>query len=85
MLTSSHKGQALAYSSLIKKCPDFSLEWHGWASTVGIAALTYTGDYVVNDGLQANAVVPEPGTLTLTGIGLLGLFSYGWQHRKRTA
>ncbi len=25
MLTSSHKGQALAYSSLIKKCPDFRL------------------------------------------------------------
>src|SRR6266851_4712160 len=24
MLTYSHKGQALAYSSLIKKCPDFS-------------------------------------------------------------
>ena len=64
---------------------DGALEWHGWASTVGIAALTYTGDYVVNDGLQANAVVPEPGTLTLTGIGLLGLLGYGWQRRKRTA
>ena len=25
MLTYSHKGQALAYSSLIKKCPDFRL------------------------------------------------------------
>ena len=26
---------------------DGALEWHGWVSTVGIAALTYTGDYVV--------------------------------------
>ena len=56
-----------------------------WNSTVGIASLTYTGDYVVNDGLQANATVPEPGTLTLTGIGLLALLGYGWQRRKRTA
>ena len=61
---------------------DGALEWHGWASTVGIATLTYTGDFVVNDGLQANAVVPEPGTLTLTGIGLLGLLGYGWRQRK---
>ena len=64
---------------------DGALEWHGWASTVGIAQLTYTGDFVVNDGLQADAVVPEPGTLALTGIGLLGLLGYGWQRRKHTA
>jgi hypothetical protein len=69
----------------VRPAGDGVLEWHGWASTVGIAQLTYTGDYVVNDGLQANAVVPEPGTLTLTGIGLLGLLGYGWQRRKRTA
>ena len=27
--------------------------------------------------------VPEPSTLILTGAGILGLFGYGWQRRKR--
>ena len=63
---------------------DGLLEWHGWQSTNGIKKLTYTGDFVVNDGLQASTV-PEPGTLALTGIGLLGLLGYGWQRQKHTA
>lgn len=37
------------------------------------------------DNLTFNAVssVPEPGTLTLFGIGTIGLLVYGWRRRKR--
>ena len=48
---------------------DGVLEWHGWASTVPIASLEYSGDYVVNDALQAEPI-PEPGTSVLLGLGL---------------
>lgn len=43
---------------------DGLLEWHGWSSTVPIKTITYTEDFVVIDGLQANPV-PEPATLSL--------------------
>lgn len=43
---------------------DGLLEWHGWSSTVPISKITYTEDFVVIDGLQANPV-PEPATVSL--------------------
>ena len=54
---------------------DGVLEWHGWNSTSGISSISYVGDYVVIDGLQAQAVVPEPATATvaLLGLGVLAL------------
>ena len=54
---------------------DGLLEWHGWSSTTLIKSLTYTGDFVVNDGLQALGVtaVPEPSSLLLLGSGLAWL------------
>ena len=49
------------------------LDWHGWTSTTPIKSLTYSGDFVVNDGLQANrAVVPAPAALVLLGSALAG-------------
>ena len=29
------------------------------------------------------AIIPEPSTLTLAGIGLIGLLAYGWRRRRR--
>lgn len=54
---------------------DGALDWHGWSSTTPIKKLSYTGNYVVIDGLQAGGavVVPEPGTLAmLVGMGIGG-------------
>ena len=28
-------------------------------------------------------VIPEPSTITLFGLGAIGLFGYGWRRRKR--
>lgn len=46
---------------------DGALVWAGWNSVTPVASVVYTGDYVVNDGLQAN-YVPTPGALALLGL-----------------
>jgi MYXO-CTERM domain-containing protein len=33
----------------------------------------------------ALTVSPEPGALTLAGLGLLGLLGYGWWRQRRAA
>ena len=55
---------------------DNPLIWHGWTSDIAIKSLTYTGDCVVIDGLQANeykqtSAVPEPATLLGFGLPML--------------
>jgi hypothetical protein len=48
---------------------DGQLEWHGWHSDTPIKSLTFTGDFVAIDGLQA-IPIPEPasGALLLAGL-----------------
>jgi len=50
------------------------LNWHGWHSTVGISTISYTGDFVAIDGLQANTMpIPEPATWTILALALPAL------------
>jgi hypothetical protein len=37
----------------------------------------------LNTGTVSGTVVPEPSTLALAGIGVLGLFVYSWKRRER--
>jgi hypothetical protein len=68
---------AYSHSSL----GDGRLDWHGWQSSIPVGSLTYTGDFVAVDGLQADAV-PEPGTLLLLGSGLASILALRQSHRS---
>lgn len=60
-------------------CAD--LEWHGWNSEIPVSGISYTGDYVAIDGLQANPV-PEPSSFLALAGGLFG-FAGGLVRRKK--
>ena len=58
-----------------------ALDWHGWMSTTPIMSLTYSGNLVVNDGLQAN-VIPEPEIYVMLAAGL-GLIGFVARRKKK--
>jgi len=70
----SHKGTS-----------DGGLDWHGWSSTTPIGSLSYTGDFVATDGLQANPVVPEPASVTLASLGTFLVGATVWRRRNQNA
>lgn len=63
---------------------DGVLDWHGWMSTTAIKSLTYGGDFVANDGLQANLVnsIPEPEIYAMMIVGL-GVLSFVARRKKK--
>lgn len=49
------------------------LTWDGWDFSTGITSVTISSDYLAMDGLQASvSTVPEPTTISLVALGLLG-------------
>jgi hypothetical protein len=65
-------GALLGSDVLMYSAPnaDGALMWAGWNSSTPIGSVVYSGDYAVNDGLQAN-LVPAPGAAALLGLGAL--------------
>jgi hypothetical protein len=51
--------------------------------SIGTSGLTLTG--LAAAATQATATVPEPSTITLLGLGSLGLVGCGWRRRNRAA
>ena len=58
---------------------DGLLAWYGWRFGVPVKTVTYTGDYVVVDGMQAD-LIPEPSSLVLL---IFGYSLAGWRRPKR--
>ncbi len=53
------------------------------AKTIDVVALDPGDVAEINKITQTFSQAPEPGTLTLLGVGTLGLLGYGWRRRKR--
>jgi hypothetical protein len=45
-----------------------NLEWRGWSSTTGLTSVTYSGNFIAIDGIQATPV-PEPAALAILTTG----------------
>lgn len=52
---------------------DFEIEQDGGSPTGILVQMT---------GTYTSAPIPEPSTLALLGIGIVGLIGYGWRHSR---
>lgn len=52
---------------------DGILEWNGWNSDVAFRTVTFTGDWMAVDGMQASSAVPEPATMSVLALGALAM------------
>ena len=73
-------------SSSITPLSDFAVDLqqaidHRYINAVRISI--YDGGHPQVTAVASNAVVPEPGTLTLLGLGLVGCAWRGWSRRSR--
>jgi hypothetical protein len=50
-----------------------------------IVAFRVSNSFVVLDDLTFTQPIPEPGSLTLLGFGVLGMLGYAWRRRERAA
>ena len=51
----------------------------------GIGQNVQVSDLAPDDGNSPVQAVPEPGSLTLCGIGVLGLLGYAWRRSRHPA
>jgi hypothetical protein len=69
--------QAVHVSDLASMFPDFDLSAFSGASPSSIVYVAGPGEVP-----SADAIVPEPSTLALLGVGAIGLLAYVWRRRR---
>jgi hypothetical protein len=47
--------------------------------------VTFGTNYFIHSGVEGVPAIPEPSTITILGIGVIGLMAYGWRVGKRSA
>jgi hypothetical protein len=61
---------------------DGGLDWHGWLSTEPVYSISFQGDFLVLDGLQA-VTVPEPSATDFLAFAALMIVGLKWVREVR--